>query len=246
MWERYLGSALPPGSYTVSVHLRRGPLLAQRSFEVLPEDLSAIDMATRLRLLPQYFDLVNESEHAGGLGASTVQMPEASMVSTTSTTSTKRTKSAKTTKTTMPDTSTTTRVPKMQQEELETAPSQPPAPSRAPPNARPRPLQPSHDRAKPPGSLFRPGTKDREWLQKDGALSRKRCSRRISRAALKGQEVTPHRSPVGCPWMFVGCCCSNPVQDVEAAVRRIRATPVSTKPRPPAGFSFRTVLGDGG
>ena len=152
IWERYLGSALPPGSYTVSVHIRRGPLLAQRSFEVLPEDLSTMEPAERLRLLPQYFDLLDEPEHLGDQGTPTAQLTGTSSHST-------RDNTATTTTTTGTATSTTTstnREPKMPRRETVTA-------RQAPEPGKLKPVGSS-------GSVFRPGAKDREWLRKDPPL----------------------------------------------------------------------------
>ncbi|CAE7526962.1 unnamed protein product [Symbiodinium microadriaticum] len=172
IWERYLGSALPPGSYTVSVHIRRGPLLAQRSFEVLPEDLSTMEPAERLRLLPQYFDLLDEPEHLGDQGTPTAQLTGTSSHST-------RDNTATTTTTTGTATSTTTstnREPKMPRRETVTA-------RQAPEPGKLKPVGSS-------GSVFRPGAKDREWLRKDVQRAAARRSR-VAQTRLRSLRTKP-------------------------------------------------------
>ncbi|CAE7261864.1 unnamed protein product, partial [Symbiodinium necroappetens] len=170
IWERYLGSALPPGSYTVSVRIRRGPLLAQRSFEVLPEDLSTMEPAERLRLLPQYFDLLDESEHLGDQGTPTAQLTGTSSHSTRDNTATT---------TTGTDTSTTTstsREPKMPRRETVTS-------RQAPEPGKLKPVGSS-------GSVFRPGAKDREWLRKDVQRAAARRSR-VAQTRLRSLRTKP-------------------------------------------------------
>ncbi|CAK9109454.1 Uncharacterized protein SCF082_LOCUS50863, partial [Durusdinium trenchii] len=56
IWERYLGSQLTAGTYTVKV-LVQGVLLAMRHFEVLPDDIGSMSPAQRLTRFPQYFEL---------------------------------------------------------------------------------------------------------------------------------------------------------------------------------------------
>ena len=147
IWERYLGSALPPGSYTVSVRVRHGPLLAQRSFEVLPEDPSAMEPAERLRLLPQYFDLLDEPEHAGDEGTPTAQLTGTSHNTRNAATTSTTTATATST------TASTSREPKMPRKAAVSS-------RQAPEPGKPKAVEAS-------GSVFRPGAKDREWLRKD-------------------------------------------------------------------------------
>ncbi|CAE7753548.1 unnamed protein product [Symbiodinium sp. CCMP2456] len=162
IWERYLGSALSPGSYTVSVHIRRGPLLAQRSFEVLPEDLSTMEPAERLRLLPQYFDLLDEPEHLGDQGTPTAQLTGTSSHSTRNTATTETT-TATDTSTTASTTISTSREPKMPRRDTVSS-RQPPEPGKL------KPVGAS-------GSVFRPGAIDQEWLRKDVQRAAARRSR---------------------------------------------------------------------
>ncbi|CAE7778665.1 unnamed protein product [Symbiodinium sp. CCMP2592] len=164
IWERYLGSALPPGSYTVSVSVLHGPLLAQRSFEVLPEDPSAMEPAERLQLLPQYFDLLDEPEHAGDERTSTAQLTGTSH--NTCNTAATSTTTATATSTTATSTSWE---PKMPQKAAVSS-------RQAPEPGKPKAVEAS-------GSVFRPGAKDREWLRKD-----------VQRAAARSGHATQTRT----------------------------------------------------
>ena len=148
IWERYLGSALAVGSYTVSVHARSGPLLAQRSFEVLPDDVSTVEPAARLRLLPQYFDLVNESDNADKQG-----MPAAQSIGTAGAGPT--------------STSTTTVPPPAPKLSKESQPTATERPSPAKQDVSSLSQKARETRARDSGSAWQPGAKDLEWLQKE-------------------------------------------------------------------------------
>ena len=166
IWERYLGSPLPSGTYTVSVHVRRGSLLAQRSFEVLPDDISAMEPATRLRLLPQYFDLVDESANAAekrtALGEPTRSAADSIVAAATTSTTT-----------------TAPRVPKLPRDQPDDPPQRHTRSDPEPHQKRkadPRPA--THEEHAPKPSAvrksaltFRAGAKDREWLRKDVSAS---------------------------------------------------------------------------
>jgi len=80
IWERYLGSQLAPGSYSISV-LVRGMIFATRHFEVLPNDL-AVSAAERLTRWPQYFELVTEEENDSSTEVSNALEGEVSTVPT--------------------------------------------------------------------------------------------------------------------------------------------------------------------